>query len=265
MKILDFHNHIFPPKIAHKVVDRLGRYYHYNMHGTGECGNLVRLAKEAGMTKVLVHSTATKISQVETINDYVAEQVKEQNGFFIGFGTLHQDYDNVSGEIERMKSLGLMGIKLHPDFQCFETDCDKMQRIYEKIGDKFPVLIHVGDVHTDMSSPKRLARMVKKFPEVTFIAAHFGGYSRWEESYEYLCGEDVYFDTSSSLDKLSNDMAMKMIRKHGIEKMLYASDYPIITHKECLERFRELPLSDEEFELVLWKNAAKLLNIEEEK
>ena len=58
---------------------------------------------------------------------------------------------------------------------------------------------------------------------------------------------------------------MKMIRKHGIEKMLYASDYPIITHKECLERFRELPLSDEEFELVLWKNAAKLLNIEEEK
>ena len=84
MKILDFHNHIFPPKIAHKVVDRLGCYYHYNMHGTGECGNLVRLAKDAGMTKVLVHSTATKISQVETINGYVAEQVREQNGFFIG-------------------------------------------------------------------------------------------------------------------------------------------------------------------------------------
>lgn len=241
----------------------LGRYYHYDIHGTGECDNLVRLAKEAGMTKVLVHSTATKVSQVETINDYVAEQVRKQNGFFIGFGTLHQDFDNVSVELERMKALGLMGIKLHPDFQGFEIDCDKMQRIYEKIGDRFPVLVHVGDENTDMSSPKRLARMVKKFPEITFIAAHFGGYTRWEESYEYLCGEDVYFDTSSSLDKLSTDMAMKMIKKHGIEKMLYASDYPIVTHKECLEMFYKLPLTDDEFELVLWKNAAKLLKIKE--
>ncbi len=263
MKILDFHNHIFPPKIASKVVSMLGRYYHYEIHGTGECDNLVRLAKEAGMTKVLVHSTATKVSQVETINNYVAEQVRNQNGFFIGFGTLHQDFDDVSAELERMKALGLMGIKLHPDFQGFEIDCDKMQRIYEKIGDRFPVLVHVGDENTDMSSPKRLARMVKKFPEITFIAAHFGGYTRWEESYEYLCGEDVYFDTSSSLDKLSTDMAMKMIRKHGIEKMLYASDYPIVTHKECLEMFYRLPLTDDEFELVLWKNAVKLLNIKE--
>lgn len=261
MKILDFHNHIFPPKIAHKVVDQLGRYYHYAMHGTGECDNLVKLAKDAGMTKVLVHSTATKISQVETINDYVAEQVKLQKGFFIGFGTLHQDYENVDSELERMKELGLHGIKLHPDFQGFETDCDKMQRIYEKIGSKFPVLVHVGDIHTDMSSPKRLVKMVKKFPEVTFIAAHFGGYSRWEEAYEYLCGEDIYFDTSSSLDKLSDDMAMKMIRKHGVEKMLYASDYPIITHKECLERFLKLPLTREEREAVCWKNAAQLLKI----
>ena len=56
---------------------------------------------------------------------------------------------------------------------------------------------------------------------------------------------------------------MKMIRKHGIEKMLYASDYPIVTHKECLEMFYRLPLTDDEFELVLWKNAVKLLNIKE--
>ena len=93
MKIIDFHNHIFPHKIAPKVIDQLGNYYHYEMHGTGEVDNLVKLSKDAGMYKVLVHSTATKLTQVETINDYVAEQVRLQNGYFIGFGTMHQDYD----------------------------------------------------------------------------------------------------------------------------------------------------------------------------
>ena len=161
-----------------------------------------------------------------------------------------------------MKQLGLHGIKLHPDFQGFEIDCDKMQRIYEAIGNSFPVLMHVGDVHTDMSSPKRLSKMVDKFPEVTFIAAHFGGYSNWDEAYEYLCGRNVYFDTSSSLDKLSDADAMKIIKKHGVDKMLYASDYPIVTHKECLERFMKLPLTDEERNMMFYDNAAKLLDIE---
>ena len=262
MKIIDFHNHIFPHKIAPKVIDQLGNYYHYEMHGTGEVDNLVKLSKDAGIYKVLVHSTATKLTQVETINDYVAEQVRLQNGYFIGFGTMHQDYDGYKEELARMKQLGLHGIKLHPDFQGFEIDCDKMQRIYEAIGNSFPVLMHVGDVHTDMSSPKRLSKMVDKFPEVTFIAAHFGGYSNWDEAYEYLCGRNVYFDTSSSLDKLSDADAMKIIKKHGVDKMLYASDYPIVTHKECLERFMKLPLTDEERNMMFYDNAAKLLDIE---
>ena len=262
MKIIDFHNHIFPHKIAPKVIDQLGNYYHYEMHGTGEVDNLVKLSKDAGMYKVLVHSTATKLTQVETINDYVAEQVKLQNGYFIGFGTMHQDYNGYKEELARMKQLGLHGVKLHPDFQGFEIDCDKMQRIYEAIGNSFPVLMHVGDVHTDMSSPKRLSKMVDKFPEVTFIAAHFGGYSNWDEAYEYLCGKNVYFDTSSSLDKLSDADAMKIIKKHGVDKMLYASDYPIVTHRECLERFMKLPLTDEERNMIFYDNAAKLLDIE---
>ena len=261
MKIIDFHNHIFPHKIAPKVIKQLGNYYHYEMHGTGEVDDLVRLSKEAGMYKIIVHSTATKLTQVEAINDYVADQVKRQKGYFIGFGTMHQDYDGCKQELKRMKALGLHGIKLHPDFQGFEIDCDKMQKIYEAIGDSFPVLVHVGDVHTDMSSPKRLSRMVEKFPEVTFIAAHFGGYSKWDEAYEYLCGKNVYFDTSSSLDKLSDAEAMKIIEKHGADKMLYASDYPIVTHKECLKRFVQLPLSKEDRQKIFYENAAKLLGI----
>ncbi len=262
LKIIDFHNHIFPAKVAGKVVAQLGDYYHYKVNGTGEVDNLIKLSKKAGMYKVLVHSTATKVNQVETINDYVAAEVKKSNGYFIGFGTIHQDFEDFKNELKRMKELGLHGVKLHPDFQGFNIDCDKMQRIYEAIGDEMPVLVHVGDKNTDMSSPKRMSKMVEKFPEVTFIAAHFGGYASWDEAYEYLCGKDLYFDTSSSLDKLSNEDAMRIIEKHGVDKMLYGSDYPIADHTQCLKRFMELPLSDKDREKIFYHNAAGLLNIQ---
>jgi predicted TIM-barrel fold metal-dependent hydrolase len=93
------------------------------------------------------------------------------------------------------------------------------------------------------------------------IAAHFGGYTEWDESMKWLVGQDIYFDTSSTLEWLPLDKANKMIRAHGVEKFLFASDFPMWDHEEELERFNRLDLTDEEREMILHKNAEKLLNI----
>ena len=74
-KIIDFHNHIFPKKVASKVVNQLGNYYGMEMHGTAEVDNLLKLSKDAGMYKLVIHSTATKVEQVETINTYLGEVI----------------------------------------------------------------------------------------------------------------------------------------------------------------------------------------------
>ncbi len=263
-KVIDFHNHIFPEKIASKVVNQLGNYYGMEMHGTAEIDNLLKLSKEAGMHKLVVHSTATKVEQVETINTYLGEVIKEQKGYFIGFGTLHPDFEMIESELDRMEKLGLQGLKFHPDFQRFEIDCDKMFRIYDIVGKRFPILMHTGDKNFDFSSPKRMRRAVDNFPDVTFIAAHFGGYSKWKEASEYLVGKNLYFDTSSSLGFLPDKDAIRMIREHGTDKILYASDYPIVTHQYCLERFLELDLTEEERERILYRNAVELLKLKED-
>ena len=258
-KIIDFHNHIFPAKIAPRVVSFLTDYYGFGSNGSGEIDDLLSSAEAAGISKLIVHSTATKVSQVETINIYLREVVKAQKGDFIGFGTLHPDFDDISGELKNIISYGLRGLKFHPDFQGFEIDSDKMFRIYDTVGDALPILMHVGDKKSDSSSPKRMARAVKSFPNVTFIAAHFGGYSVWDEAYEYLAGEDLYFDTSSSLHKIPIDLAMKIIEKHGADRMLFASDYPMSNHTQSLQQFNTLPLSENERDMILYKNAEKLL------
>ena len=54
---------------------------------------------------------------------------------------------------------------------------------------------------------------------------------------------------------------MQMIKKHGVEKFLFGTDYPMWNHKEEFERFSKLPLSEEEKQMILYKNAAKLLDL----
>jgi len=260
-RIIDFHNHIFPEKIARRVTEFLAGYYEFDPEGTGELDDLLASSHSAGMSKLIVHSTATRASQVKSVNIYLRDVVAEQKGYFVGFGTMHPDFEDIEGELKSIVSYGLRGLKLHPDFQEFCIDSDKMYKIYEAVGDSLPILVHVGDKKADASSPERMARAVRDFPNVTFIAAHFGGYSNWDDAYEYLAGKDLYFDTSSTLQFLPADDAMRIIRKHGVEKMLFGSDYPMSSHAESLRLFYKLPLSYEEQELILYKNAGKLLKL----
>lgn len=269
MRIIDFHTHAFPENIAEKAVDFLSNYYKCEVPTKGRVCDLLKSASEIGVEKLVTFSTATKVSQVENINNFIASLVNkqnienvqnEQNIQIIGFGTLHQDYENIEDELIRIKRLGLRGIKLHPDFQGFSIDDEKLFQIYERLGD-FPLLIHVGDESKDKSSPVRLASVLEKFPKLRVIAAHLGGYQQWDEVLDYLIGKDLYFDTSSALAFMSKEQAINIIRLHGVEKILFATDFPMASHKDELERFLNLGLTDVENELILYTNAQKLLGL----
>lgn len=260
-KIIDAHVHIFPEKIAKKATESIGSYYDIQMFGEGTVEDLLIKREKVNIYKYIVHSTATKVEQVESINDFIAE-VQSENKSLIGFGTLHPGLGDVESEVSRIISMGLKGIKLHPDFQDFNIDDECMMPIYKAIEGKLPVLIHMGDEEKTSSSPNRLANVLKLFPKLTVIAAHLGGYQMWDESMKYLVGKNLYMDTSSSLAILDKEKVMDIIRKHGVEKILFGSDYPMWSHEDELRRFYELDLTYEERELILWKNASRLLDIE---
>ena len=256
MEIIDVHTHIFPEKLAHKAVLNLGNYYHYEMYGTGVFEDLKKSAAEAGITKLFCHSTATKCEQVEHINTFISQFVSDD---VHAFGTLHIDYKDFEKEIERIKKMGLKGIKLHPDFQRFNIDDERMFPIYEVLQDNLPVLFHLGDDNVDFSSPKRMARVLKLFPHLTVIGAHMGGYGRWDEAEEYLIGKNLYIDTSSSFLRLGEEGVCRLIKKHGADKVLFGTDYPLENHKIPLNHFLNLDLSDDDKEKILYTNAYNLL------
>jgi len=259
-KIIDIHAHIFPEKIASKAVRAIGDYYGVPMEGEGTVEDLLKKGSAIGVSKYVVHSSATDVHQVAAINDYIL-QVQKSSDLFIGFGTLHPDLSDPLKEVERIISLGLHGIKLHPEFQHFVIDSEEMMPVYEAIEGRLPLLIHMGDENTDSSSPKRLARVLDKFPGMVVIAAHFGGYRAWDEAFRYLVGRDIFMDTSSSLRFLEPSEALNIIRKHGVSKILFGSDYPMWTHKDEFERFLKLDLNENERALILHGNAEKLLSL----
>jgi predicted TIM-barrel fold metal-dependent hydrolase len=257
--IFDFHVHIFPDNIAAKATDNLSKYYGVPMYCAGTRAEFTETALLVPqIRKSLIHSTATRPSQVYSVNSFLADIINDD---LLGFGTVHPDYEDIEGEIDRIIALGLKGIKLHPDFQRFNADSQKACRIYRYAQGKLPVLFHAGDENFDFSSPKRIRNVHDMFPDLTIIAAHLGGYRAWEDSKKYLVNTDVYFDTSSTMQVLRRDEVVDIIRTHGADKCLFGTDFPMHARGEETKRFFDLGLTEEENKLILWDNAMKLLGL----
>lgn len=257
-KIIDFHTHAFPEAIERGAVANLEKHYSLNIPRKGDMKHLLISAKECGIEKIVVHSGATLWRQVENFNDWIAQNTGDN---IIGFGTIHPDHPDCIGEIRRIKEIGLRGLKLHPDFQRFNIDDPRMYPIYESLEPDFPVLMHLGDEKLDYSSPRRMAKILDLFPNMTVIGAHLGGYGRWNEARKYLVGKNIYLDTSSALWRLSSQEAVSIVRAHGADKVVFGTDYPIASHWDELNRFLSLPLTEEERRKILWDNAAKILKL----
>ena len=103
--------------------------------------------------------------------------------------------------------------------------------------------------------------MAKKYPNVNFIAAHFGGYRCWDEVEVYVGLNNVYFDTCSSLTFISAEKAKQLIDLLGEDKFFFATDFPMWDATEELARFMQIPLTESQREKILSKNIKKLLNL----
>lgn len=261
--IIDAHCHIYPDAIAEKAVRSIGQFYDLQMGLSGTAEGLKAAHDAAGITRAVVHSVATTPKQVRSINDFIAKAVKESGGRFTGLGALHPMSADMRGDIEHLLTLGLHGVKLHPDFQRFCLDdpiCDEMYALCRDA--KLPMLIHTGDKRYDYSNPNRLLLVLKRFPGLTIVGAHFGGWSLWEDAARALCGQkDLYVDCSSSLYALKKETARELIRLYGADRVLFGSDYPMWSPGEELNRLRALDLSGDELEMILGGNAARVFSI----
>ncbi|MGI5899467.1 MAG: amidohydrolase family protein [Christensenellales bacterium] len=261
-RIINSHTHIFPQKIADKASEAIGDFYGIPMHFPGEAQMLIEDGKPFGIEKYLICSTATIPHQVQSINDFIHSQCREHSEF-IGFASLHPAMENMEGEVERIISLGLRGIKLHSDFQKFDIDAESAMPMYALAARHgLPILFHMGDARYEYSRPHKLLKVARRFPDLICIGAHFGGYQRWDEAYDLLRLENIFLDTSSSLDFISRETARDFINNIGEDKFFFGTDFPMWTHEGEIKHFLGLDLTKRQYEKIFFENFAKLMGIE---
>ena len=261
MRFIDFHCHVYPDAIAPKAAESIRQFYHLGEDAMdGKVSTLLEMSDRAGVTDFVILPVAMRPDRVRHINDFILLQVAAQPRFY-GFGTVHAAMDGITDEVAYIIEKGLRGLKLHPDSQVFAIDDDRLFPVYEMAQAKLPILFHMGDTRFDYSHPARLRRIMELFPRLQVIAAHFGGYSMYDIAEQELKGTDCFFDVSSSLRFMEPGKAEGYIRRYGVQRFVYGSDFPMWNPVTEMEHFLRLKLTDGEFEQIAHITAENLLQI----
>ncbi len=262
--VIDSHCHIYPEKIAARAVGGTDNFYGVVSACKGTTADLLECGKESGIDRFIIQSVATTPKQVKSINEFIADSVKEHPEKFTGLGTLHPESEDIKGDIDHLIELGLKGVKLHPDIQAFKLDDYRLLKIYEICEEKgLKMLLHTGDKRYDYSNPNRLLPLLKIYKNLIFIGAHFGGYSIWDEASKKLSGiENFYVDCSSTFGFVEKQTAKELIKRYTADKILFGTDYPMWNGKKELEYLFSLGLDKTQLESILNINAKKIFELE---
>ncbi len=267
--LIDFHTHIFPEKIADKTLEVLKsgalKYEHKETtsYFDGTKAGLLSSMEENDVDISVALPIATKPSQTESINAYASTITDSK---IVSFATLHPLNDDTDKILENIKESGFCGIKLHPEFQgCYvdSPECIKILKKAESLG--LYTVFHTGKdiglpppVH---SSPERMKNVLNYVSGKYIICAHLGGWRMWDEVECYLVGTDVFLDTAFLVGHIDPAQYIRIIKNHGSEKILFASDNPWEQPKATLEFLKSLNLDKDELENITYKNALKILNV----
>lgn len=262
-EVIDAHCHVYPDKIAKVAVKGTADFYGISTAADGTVKGLIDIGNNAGIDHFIVQSVATTPHQVQSINNFIANEVALHADRLIGLGALHPNSEDIKADVFHILELGLKGVKLHPDIQRFKIDDPKCATIYSLCQKyKLPILMHTGDYRYDFSNANRLVPVLDEFDDLTVIGAHFGGWSVWEDSCQKLAGrKNFYVDCCSSFEWITNEYAVKLIHAYGADRVLFGSDYPIFHPEKELQRFMQLDLTSNEKRLILSENVKSLYNI----
>jgi len=262
MKI-DFHTHCFPDKLAERALSQLAHRSIFKPFFDGTLGGLKARLYEAGIDGMVICNIATNPKQTQSVNDFAISSVSEN---VWPFGSVHPLYENYKDEIDRLHAAGIKGLKFHPDYQGLFVDDERMYPIYEYAANKGMIMLfHTGlDVGLRgvvKSTPDRFVNVIAAFKGAKLVAAHAGGYAYADVSEEYLIGKDCWLDTSASLSNISKKQAERMIKNHGVDKILFATDLPWFKPEKEIRFIDGLDLTAEDREKIYYKNARKLLGV----
>ena len=264
--IIDFHTHTFPDKIAAKTVAKLGEVAGIQPQTDGTLHGLLESMETAGVDLSVIMPVVTRPEQFQTINNVAAKINEESDGRVISFGGIHPNSLNYKKELDYIKSLGLKGIKLHPDYQGVMIDDIGYKHIIDYASQlDLAIMVHagvdLGGRRMIKNPPEKSLEIINELQPPKLILAHMGGWKQWDQVEEILCGTQVYLDCAFCSDYMSPQQFERLVQKHGAGKILFATDSPWENPKDTIAWVESTSLSEEQKRKIYMENACKLLSV----
>lgn len=260
---IDFHVHVFPDEIAQRAIGKLSQVAGYQSFTDGTLKNTVEILQQNGTDAFVLLNIAQTPTQEEKANDFVCS-IKEKNIY--PFAALHP-FGKWEYQLDKAVDCGLKGVKLHPEYQGFDIDDLSVFKFYEKCFEKnMIVLFHAGyDPAYPFSRrgyPEKAKHVIKAFKGGKIVLAHMGNPLSLDSAEEYLLGSNVYFDLSMAYFNIPANKCAEFIKKHGVDKFLYATDTPWSSSQLTCDYIKAMNFGQQAQDLIFYKNAKTLLNIE---
>jgi predicted TIM-barrel fold metal-dependent hydrolase len=278
--IIDFHTHILPPGVKSRRSEYIARDAAFAGLFSGDkvkittADDLIDNMDRDGVDiSVAVNYSWTTPQFCHETNDYILESIARYPKRLVGFCAASSLIDDASlKEIERCVKGGARGIgELRLDTQSVDYAQKDILKPFTDIVNKHKqiVLVHssepVGHRYTGKGgvTPDVLYKFIAHFPELPVVCAHWGGglpfYELMPEVREAL--EDVYFDTAASPFLYRPEVYLQVSRLIGADRVLFGSDFPIVTPGRILREIDNAGLTAENREEILGGNARRLLGI----
>ena len=263
--IIDFHTHVFPDALAERAIGTLLKNINevFTPVTNATVSGLLAHMENSGVDISVVQPVITKPSQLRELNTWVAGIASRK---LVAFGSIYPRSNSYKEDIDFIVSLGLKGLKFHCEYQEFVVDAPEMLRVYDYALSRGLVLLHhagsdPGYAAPFRSSPQRFYNVVSAMRGGVIVAAHFGGHAEWDEVERWLVGTGIYLDTSMGFEFYPREQFLRIVKNHGAEKILFASDSPWSDAGAEIARLRSLPLPEAEKDLILGGNARRELGL----
>jgi predicted TIM-barrel fold metal-dependent hydrolase len=209
-------------------------------------------------------------------NDKVADFAESNSDIALAFGSFnpHRGAEAVA-EARRLVASGrIHGLKLHPPLQQFSPSDRVAYPLYEVFAEaRLPVIFHTGHsgigsgmpggggVRLKYGNPMPIDDVAVDFPDMPIIMAHPA--FPWQDEAISIClhKPQVYIDLSGWSPKYFSPTLVQYANTLLKHKVLFGSDYPLITPDRWLSDFDKIGIRDEVRPLILKENAVKLFRL----
>jgi uncharacterized protein len=233
------------------------------------------LDEAAGITQsaLIVIARQGQPEKTRQQNDAVLAAAAASPGRFYPVVSVHPADKQVAyDELERVAKLGAKEVKLHPNTQNFDVSDPDVGAVVEKCGELNLVVLFDSYKPWDPSEMGKFLLLAVQHPKTKIVLAHMG-FSYFREAVSFALirrlgmADNVWFDVSAIATTYAGSPVQPelvwTLRKVGIDRIIFGSDWPVYTPAEALQAVRILGLTEAEQKQVLHDNIVHLLRLNE--